>query len=412
MNKTKLVRDLSLVLIITLLLLNAVPVNASSAPSVEWQNTYGGVSGNSIVQSADGGFVLAVTFNGNSTADGVLKINAKGDALWNATTNEPAVSNNFVFDVSNGGYVVAQKSSTNSYAGSLVKVDSEGKMQWNQSYQPGIQTYMNYAVQTQDGGYALIGGVEMSGKTIDPTWILKTDANGNLQWNKTLIENFTGSLITQIPNGSYVFAGDSGGVDPWLFTTHLAKTDQAGNILWEKAYENQLGYRPRYLLGTSDGGFMLVGAQYLQDGSASAFALKTDSLGNLVWNKTYGENSGFRVALSADEGFIFAGGVYDSSQHYFARLIRTDAVGTVDWQTSYSGKGNSYVYSLIQTGDNGYALTGATGELNSSNTEIWVVKLSLSREGFVLDALLWVIVAMVLGVVLAAVVLLVYRRKK
>jgi hypothetical protein len=271
-------------------------------------------------------------------------------------------------------------------------------------------SYLNYATQTNDGGYILVGGTKTPKSTIDETWILKTASDGNKQWNITC-GNFTASLITQALDGSYIFAGDSGGQEPSLFRTYLAKMDEAGNVLWQKSFDNQTGYRPRSLIASNDGGFMLAGARYLPDGSAAAFALKTDSQANLEWTRTFGENSGFRdvVENSDNSSYLFAGGTYNYQQNYFARLVQTNALGGVEWQTSYSGIGNGYVYSLVQTRDGGYAFTGATSNANSTRTEIWVVKVGSNETS---QGWLYISSAIIIVVAVAASIVLILRIRK
>lgn len=290
----------------------------------------------------------------------------------------------------------------------LVKVNGDGILQWIVPYHVSTYpSYQNYVAQTSDGGVVLIGGTKTPQSTFDQTWILKIGSDENVQWNITY-KNFTASLITQTLDGSYVFAGDSGGKGPSLFKTYMVKLDMTGNVLWQKVYDNQTGYRPRTLIATSDGGFMLAGARYLPSGSASAFTLKTGSQGNLNWTRTFGENSGFRVAVENADGYLFGGGTYNYQQQYSTRLVQTNAVGGVEWQTSYPGKGNGYVYSLVHTRDGGYAFKGATGA-NLTSTEIWLVKVGSSGAS---TSWLYIAVAVVVIAVVAASLVLIYRRRK
>ena len=332
--------------------------------------------------------------------------------LWNVSIGFSSISNIVEFAASDGSFIVAQRSGNSGVAALLVKVNDEGVVQWSVPYQvSAYPSYLNYATQTNDGGYVLMGGIKTPQSIIDETWFLKIGSNGDNQWNVTY-GNFTASLITQSFDGSYIFAGDSGGQDPSLFRTYLAKMDGAGNVLWQKSFDNQTGCRPRSLIATSEGGFMLAGARYLPDGSAAAFALKTDSQGNLQWTRTFGENSGFRVAVenSDNNSYLFAGGTYNYQQNYFARLVQTNATGDVEWQTSYSGIGNGYVYSLVQTQDGGYAFTGATSEANSTSTEMWLVKVGSNGT-----STSWLYIAgaiIIVAAVTASIVLILRRRKK
>ena len=409
MKKADAITSFVLILIITFTFVNTPNVRAASPePLVEWQKTYGGISGDSLVQSADGGYVIATTFDKEQR---LIKTDSVGNIVWNVSIGYSSISNIVEFAASDGGFVVAQRSGNSDVAALLVKVSADGVVQWSVPYSvSAYPSYLNYATQTNDGGYVFVGGTKTPKSTIDKTWVLKTSSDGDKQWNITY-GNFTASLITQAFDGNYIFAGDSDGQDPSLFITYLAKMDAAGNVLWQKSYDNQTGYRPRSLIATSDGGFMLAGARYLSDGSAAAFALKTDSQGNLQWTRTFGENSGFRVEIenSYNNSYLFAGGTYNYQQNYFARLVQTNSLGGVEWQTSYSGIGNGYVYSLVQTRDGGYAFTGATSEANSTSTEIWLVKVGSNG-----NSTNWLYIAggIIVAAVAASFVLILRRRKK
>jgi hypothetical protein len=410
MKTTDAVTSFTLILIITFTFVYTLPVcDASPEQLIEWQKTYGGTSGDALVQAEDGGYVIAATFAGEQR---LIKADAAGNIVWNVSIGYSSISNIVEFAASDGAFVVAQKSENSAVAALLVKVDGNGVVQWSVPYQVSVYpSYLNYATQTNDGGYVLIGGTKTPKSVIDETWILKTGSDGDKQWNITY-GNFTASLITQSFDASYIFAGDSGGQEPSLFRTYLAKMDDSGHVLWQKSYDNQTGYRPRSLIATSDGGFMLAGARYLPDGSAAAFALKTDSKGNLEWTRTFGENSGFRVAVenSDNSSYLFAGGTYNYQQNYFARLVQTNALGGVEWQTSYSGIGNGYVYSLVQTRDGGYAFTGATSKVNSTSTEMWLVK--VGSNGISTSWLYIASAIVTVAAFMASIVLILRRRKK
>ncbi len=99
------VTSFALILVITFALLSTLPVcAASSEPLVEWQKTYGGISGDSLVQAADGGYVIAATFAGESR---LIKTDASGNVLWNVSIGSSSISNILEFADSDGGFVVA-----------------------------------------------------------------------------------------------------------------------------------------------------------------------------------------------------------------------------------------------------------------------------------------------------------------
>ena len=184
----------------------------NSFGAVEWAQEFGNIgediSANSIVQSSDGGFVLAGN-ELNSTVAGIsylnssssfpiqsllIKTDSAGYQIWNRTYGNFTAHS--VINSNDGGYALAGQNV-------LVKTDSSGNLQWNKTYDFTISSL----VQTNDGGYAMVGG----------NVLFKTDSSGNLQW----FENFEASLSSVIntSDGGLAIAGiysDTGGPYFWL----------------------------------------------------------------------------------------------------------------------------------------------------------------------------------------------------
>jgi hypothetical protein len=95
-----------------------------------------------------------------------------------------------------------------------------------------------YVRQTSDSGYILIGKTESHAIGKRDVWLVKTDANGNQQWNKTFggVNEENGWSVQQTTDSGYILAGDtelyrSGDYDAWLI-----KTDVNGNQQWNKTF--------------------------------------------------------------------------------------------------------------------------------------------------------------------------------
>lgn len=102
----------------------------------------------------------------------------------------------------------------------------DGNPQWNKTY-GGTDSDVAYAlVQTSDGGYALAGLTYSFGVGQGDFWLVKTDASGNAQWNKTYggASNDFADALVQTIDGGYALAGvtesfGAGGDDLWLVKT-------------------------------------------------------------------------------------------------------------------------------------------------------------------------------------------------
>lgn len=188
-------------------------------PATEWTRTYGGTvweEGECAVETSDGGYALA----GFGFAN-LIKTDASGNMLWNRNYGGLAYS---VVETSDGGYAMAGYYSVGfSCDFWLVKVDSHGNMQWSKTY-GGDEWDMAFSVvETSDGGYALAGYTESFGVGEADVWLVKTDANGNMQWNQTYggASSEWARSVIQTKDGGYALAGTTysfgaGGGDFWL----------------------------------------------------------------------------------------------------------------------------------------------------------------------------------------------------
>ena len=343
-----------------------------------WSKVFGGAGndwaiGNNL-QTSDGGYLIS-GYTGSFGAGGrdawLVKTDAVGNMEWNITYGGP-LDDGFadMVKTKDGGYALV--GNTLSFgAGNqdfwLVKVNSTGAMQWNQTYGGTAYDYSYAVFQTSDGGYALTGETNSTGAGGLDFWLIKTDATGNMQWNKTYggTGAETGTVVVQNSDGGYAITGrtasfGAGGNDIWLI-----KTDATGNMLWNKTYGGPGTQQGNSMVQTSDGGYAIFSpTPHLSGSGQDVWLVKTDATGNMVWNKTYGGTGNeFAVYLiqTSDGGYALTG-----AQNSFGAggtdvfLIKTDASGNTMWNMTWGGPYNDEGYSMIQTSDGGYVIVGHT----------------------------------------------------
>jgi hypothetical protein len=272
-----------------------------------------------------------------------------------------------VIQTSDGGFALAGSVPLNpSFVGYpwLIKTDSQGNQQWNQSYAkyPDLNLAgIGPIIQTSDGGYLL------GGNYYDLTaFLLKTDSRGNVQWIKSYpSKEYVGDLI-KTPGGGYVISGPyKNGTGCWL-----AKVDSAGAVRWSRDYMNVFIYR---VVQANDGGYAMIGVVSALNVSRDATLIKTDSEGKMVWNQTYGSSIQFiRFAKAADDGYALAGNTFRTNSSEGAPLLtKTDSLGNVIWNQTYSQLGEESVWSITKTSDGGYALgCGSTFDGNLAKVDV------------------------------------------
>ncbi len=179
------------------------------------------------------------------------------------------------------------------------------------------------------------------------------------------------SVIQTIGDG-YVFGGYSNfdpGVtsDFWLF-----KTDSLGNLQWDRTFYESNNYdMAQSVIATSDGGYALFGTSTPDAGGEGSFWLvKTDSEGQMEWNQLYGgpdKNLGYSIVETNDGGFVMGGGIWlrTGGGGFNAALIKTDSSGMVLWNQTYE---DGVTRCVVQTSDRGYALAGSFGLIKTDDS--------------------------------------------
>ncbi len=249
-------------------------------------------------------------------------------------------------------------------------VSVEASMMWSQTFGGDDMDFCNWMVRDADGGFVLCGCAHSF--EYDGVWLVKTDEDGNMQWNKTID---TASSCIQTSDGGFAFVGTVAysfdGYFPvgelprdfWSFVW-LAKTDEYGNMVWNQTYDGETGYfNGVSVTQTSDGGFALLGNSFSSLGDYEDFVLiKTDSQGNKEWSKLYNysePDSAWSLIPTLDGGFAFIHGTFTSTNGFAGScVVKTDGVGNVEWNQTYDGLDAFSVTSFIQLSDESFVLVG------------------------------------------------------
>jgi hypothetical protein len=397
--------DITVVIVLAILLGGAIPlaltgneVMAQVAPEPEWDKTFGGSAedfGYSVQQTSDGGFIVAgltSSYGAGNYDFWLIKTDSAGNREWDKVFGGSAIDEALsVRQTSDGGYVVVGV--TWSYgAGSgdawLIKTDSSGNKQWDKTFGGSNYDVGNFVRETSDGGY-IIAGITLSyGAGNADFWLIKTDSLGNKQWDKT----FGGSAIDygysvqQTSDGEYIVSGHTfsygaGDYDAWLI-----KTDSLGNKEWDKTFGGSAidyGYSVQQ---TSDGGYIVGGGtESYGTSSIDVWLIKTDSLGNKEWDKTFGgsaDDCSYSVQQTSDGGYIIAG----TTRSYGAGivdiwLIKTDSLGNKKWDKTFGAASSEEGWSVRQTSDGGYVVAGTTFSYGAGMGDVWLIKIGSETGG-------------------------------
>ena len=233
--------------------------------------------------------------------------------------------------------------------------------------------------QTGDEGYIITGSTNpFEPDSSCDLYLLKTDDTGNLLWERTYGDSLweCGRHVEPALDGGYIIVGETesyGGGEMEYPDIYLLKVDNAGDQEWYRTFGGpgmDIGY---WVEQTTDGGYIIAGQL---DTCADMVLIRTDSLGNALWTRTYGTGcaTGFCVRQTSDQGFIAAGADFDIPGPYFGGyLVKVDSLGSEEWCVHYDDTDAKTIYYLEQTSDGGFILTGIIGD--GDNFDIFLKKI-------------------------------------
>jgi hypothetical protein len=250
----------------------------------------------------------------------------------------------------------------------VISIADPGDIIWQRDFgRSGEYDGANSVCASGDGCYVIGGRSEYWMTDNHDFFLLKFSTDGDTLWSRTYGgDEFENARCVEITSdGGYVLAGYTGSFGMGGYDFYLVKTDSDGNLLWDRAYggqNNDMGYAVRQ---TADGGFIMVGQTASFGGGAFDFYMvRTDSNGDTIWTATYGGNGNemaYSVEVMPDGGFIVLGSTprpAPGSEDIL--LVKIDSNGTLEWVKSYGA--NNYdswiAYSIRPTLDGNFILGG------------------------------------------------------
>ncbi|MEP7168180.1 MAG: T9SS type A sorting domain-containing protein [Bacteroidota bacterium] len=246
----------------------------------------------------------------------------------------------------------------------------------------GVGNYHHYTVQqTLDEGFIISGSTLSFGAGGDDVYLIKTDAIGNSLWTKTFggTAYDDGNSVQLTTDGGYIITGYTESFGAGNQDVYLIKTDANGDSLWTKTFGG-IGYEEGYSgQQTADGGYIISGYTYsFGSGAEDVYLIKTDANGNSLWTKTFGGGAtdyGYSVQQTTDGGYIITG--YTTSfgagnaDVYF---IKTNVNGDSLWTKTFGGTSYDWGNSVKQTTDGGYIITGETNSFGAGYYDVYLIK--------------------------------------
>ncbi len=256
----------------------------------------------------------------------------------------------------------------------LFRTDGTGQLLWQKTYMNSGDEDAFSVLPTVDGGFILTGFTTSFGAGGD-VYLMKTDGWGNMLWQKTFggSGSDVGRSLQPAPDGGYIIVGETSSFGAGNADIYLIRTDGFGNLLWQNAYGGPDSDQARSVQPTPDGGFIIAGTtQSVATSNSDIALLKVDQNGNLLWQKAFGgerREEGWSVQPTYDGGYAVAGfrndpGGYLGSGEDNIYLLKTDGLGNLLWEKTYGGSLSDRAYCLLQTFDGGFIIGGVSAEVS------------------------------------------------
>tara|TARA_X000000950_G_scaffold221862_1_gene267221 strand:+ start:232 stop:1413 length:1182 start_codon:yes stop_codon:yes gene_type:complete len=287
---------------------------------------------------------------------------------------------NSVQQTIDGGYIITGEISSSENGSSdiwLIKTDSEGQEEWNQTFDGNDRDYGKSVKQTVDGGYIIIGST--GSDYYYDVWLIKTDPKGTEEWNQTFDGDNKdyGNSVQQTIDGGYIITGEISSSGNGSSDVLLIKTDQQGQEEWIQTFGGSDYDIGNSIEQTYDGGYIITGStRSYGNGSSDVLLIKTDQQGQEEWIQTFGGgyiDIGNSIKQTSDNGYIITG--YTQSYGNGSRdvwLIKTNSQGNEEWNQTFGGSYIDIGNSIQQTIDGGYIITGSRG--TDYYSDLWLIK--------------------------------------
>jgi len=346
-------------------------------------SVFGIGTGKKLIQSNDEGYIIGgETYEGGS---GLLNyILIKADESGNHETTVMSNDGSRFGDIaltSDNGFVVTGMIYEGNNQAFIKKLDLNGNIEWENYFWTDSIKDIYSIKQTEDLGYILTGKIRTDGN--GDVLLIKSDTQGNQLWLKSFDNGGfeSANVVHQTSDGGYILMGSGGSFNYSNHKFLLIKTDSDGNEIWRKTFgDNYYAYFKDGKI-TNDGGFILAGIS--DDGNDSdIWLIKTDSDGNEEWNNTYGgtyyDGSPY-IDNTIDGGYIIHAQTnsHNNGADRDSWLFKVDALGSFEWESFHGDDYNNGIGSVVQSNDGGYAYIThdyIEDSVGASNTRIKLIK--------------------------------------
>lgn len=349
-------------------------VKTDATGHIIWTRTIGGAgvdAATDIIETSDKGFAVAGITNSYGAGDFdmyISRLDSSGNLQWAKTAGGSGSDQaNAVVQTADGGFILAGLTgsfgtNTDVY---IAKFDGSGNLSITKTYGGSSSDIANAIIRTNDGGYAISGNTSSAGFGQDDALVIKLASDYSVSWVSVVGGSKWdwGQNIFQNATGEYYIGGSTQSPTSTKWDAYEFKLDAGGGLSWCKYYGstgNDVGFN---CSKTTGNGMILTGYTDFS-GMYKLLMVKTDASGNLSWASSADQDYAYDVIQCSDGSFIAAGftqGTYSFGNKDFY-IVRADGSGlgccTGNLSFSSGTFGSKTSLSLNITTNNGTSASG------------------------------------------------------
>ena len=369
---------------------------------------------NTVTETTDGGFVVT-GFTTSKDGDftglihgiediAVVKLDQYGHTQWKKTFggSQWNIGTSVAATIDGGVILTGITGSADGLFSDLegegqnifaLKLDESGNVEWVKTFFASGPEVAKSVIQMRDGSYALTGSTRSMDGDFEykqnNSWdifVISLNSSGETDWIKTYggLSAEQSYAIAETDSGDLVITGFSSSNDDIFFGLNrglqdifLMNINKSGELNWVQTYGGSNGDIANALALTSDGGILLTGRTWSDDGQFSEgnggdiFVIKTDQSGQPQWIRTYGGSYSEEAMsiITSSDGSIYVAGWTESNDGDFEGLsigeedifiLKLDLAGNIVYVKTVGGTGSEQAKSIIESSNDLITLTGWT----------------------------------------------------
>lgn len=360
---------------------------STSQKSFSFQKAIGGEQNdyaNSLIE-VDGNLYLFGTTKSFNDSNGdfyLVKTNSRGSIIFERTYGSSSAEEGSKIILTSDGNLLLIGWTQNTSSGTkniyLIKTDQQGSILWEKTYGGNMDDFANDIIELTNNQFLITGATTSYGKGSSDIYLLWVDQMGNLiqEIFHGATDQDGGTQSIELNNGDIVCYGYTRNYGATSRDYYLLKMNSNGDSLWSKRYGGDDYEETQAFTITSSGEFVLNGHSASTDPIHDMLGIKVDSLGNVIWEKNFGgtaHDGGMAFLINSRNEYVFVARSmsFEANQNIFITV--TDPQGNI-LNDEFIGQNQADMANDIIEYNGHYYLVGQTTSFGDGDLDVYLVR--------------------------------------